>query len=172
MPANKKPRKKHRPRVLLTPTNLIGYVKEAVSLPSEDQIDRITTNFNTLIERFLNGDAPVYQDWDTIRTMLMVSQEIEKQGAVRKLQGEIDAIGEVIYDVFDTFVEYLGDDPEAKWVPKPFTQAQKDELFWFKKLFRFQLENLSVAEYSQCVDRVSRQRASWPKQMKERTKNE
>lgn len=168
MPSSKKPRKAYRPKYVAQPTNMMKFVKESVSAPEPQQLERIQTNFSKLIERFLEAEYPSYEDWDMIRTVLMISQEVEKQGAVRNLQAEIDKIGAVIYDIYDRFCVFHEGSDVPVWTPTPFPQEEKDELFWFKKIYRFQMENLSMGEYTRCIERVERQRASWPKVVKQK----
>lgn len=168
MPSNKKPRKAYKPKYALAPKNMVGYVSGNVQLPDSEQLEPIQQNFNILLTRFLEEPNPTYEDWHMIRVVLMISQEIEKQGKVRNLQAEIDKIGEAIYDIFDRFVVFEGDSTEGVWRPQPFTQNERDELFWFKKVYRFQMENLSVGEYTACTTKVERQLVNWPKVMKKK----
>lgn len=147
MSANKKPRKKYRPR-WIPANNTLEIAKEGASVPSVADVTELMGAIKTCHKALREGVATMGQ-WSILAGAVELAKKIEQQGKVRGIQEHIDAADTALQAVFGR------SNGGAGWRQSPLWFNELEAVKVFIGLHAFQLQNLSRGEIEEAVNKAN-----------------
>lgn len=146
MSANKKPRKKYRPR-WIPANNTLEIAKEGASVPSVADVTELMGAIKTCHKALREGVASVGQ-WSILAGSVALAKSIERQGKVRGLSEYLDSADKALLSVFQR------SNAGSTWRQSPLHFYELDAIAAFMDMHSFQLRNLSRAEIEEAINKT------------------